>query len=292
MSGGCGQSYAILVKRLAGDGEPGVVERRYTDFLQLYQTVRRRFPTAVAQISFPRKALLGNFSLEVIQSRSTVFQNLLAGLHASHQPELAEFLFRRELTESHTILKEARFEEAAAMLKNVYLIQEKVLEELSYDTYYTLCLLVASLNAVDDAPQAQRFAEIALHYVDRYQTSEMTLPLLTLCTRLWWCVAGYRNSRKEIWLEEEKKLIFHQDNMPAHKCVLAMVELRNLRNDFLGHPLYSLDLAPSDFHLFPQLNKFVSGKRFVSNEEVDRAVDEYFNSLILEKRWTKCVEVK
>ena len=44
-------------------------------------------------------------------------------------------------------------------------------------------------------------------------------------------------------------------------------------------PPYSPDLAPSDFHLFPNLKKFVSGKCFVSNEEVERVVDEYFNSL-------------
>ncbi|UYV77164.1 hypothetical protein LAZ67_14003472 [Cordylochernes scorpioides] len=51
-----------------------------------------------------------------------------------------------------------------------------------------------------------------------------------------------------------------------------------------------------------RLKKLVSGERFVSNEEVKRAVDEYFDSLpdsrfwegilILEKRWTKCVKVK
>lgn len=50
--------------------------------------------------------------------------------------------------------------------------------------------------------------------------------------------------------------------------------------DLLAHPPpYSPDLAPSDFHLFADLKKFVSGKRFASNEKVERAVDEYFRSL-------------
>ena len=44
---------------------------------------------------------------------------------------------------------------------------------------------------------------------------------------------------------KKNKIIFHQDNTPAHKSV-AMGKLRDLRNDLLGHP----DLAPSDFHLF------------------------------------------
>lgn len=101
---------------------------------------------------------------------------------------------------------------------------------------------------------------------------------------------------------KKKKIIFHQDNAPVHKSALAMGKLRDLGYELLGHPPYSPDLAPSDFHLFPNLKKFVSGKRFVSNEEVEKAVDEYFDNLPeshfregilkLEKRWTKCVEVK
>ncbi|UYV61167.1 SETMAR [Cordylochernes scorpioides] len=65
----------------------------------------------------------------------------------------------------------------------------------------------------------------------------------------------------------------------AHKRVLAMAKLRDLKYDLLGNPSNSPDLASSDFHIFPYLKKFVSGKRFTSNEEVERAVDEYFNRL-------------
>ena len=50
-----------------------------------------------------------------------------------------------------------------------------------------------------------------------------------------------------------------------------MGKQRGLRYDMLGHP----DLGPSDFHLFPHQKKFVSGKHFASNEEVERAVDIY-----------------
>jgi hypothetical protein len=63
---------------------------------------------------------------------------------------------------------------------------------------------------------------------------------------------------------KKKKLIFHQDNAPAHKSVLAMRKLQDLRYNLLGHP----DLAPSDFHLFLNLKKFVSIKRFMSSAEV------------------------
>ena len=56
------------------------------------------------------------------------------------------------------------------------------------------------------------------------------------------------------------------------------------------------DLAPSDFHLFPNLKKFVSGMCFMSKEEVEyilRAFHSHFQEeiVILEKYWTECVEV-
>jgi histone-lysine N-methyltransferase SETMAR len=52
---------------------------------------------------------------------------------------------------------------------------------------------------------------------------------------------------------QKKKIIFHQDNAPAHKTVLAMGKLRDLHYELLEHSPYSPDLAPSDFCLFPKL---------------------------------------
>ncbi|EFN76357.1 hypothetical protein EAI_02829, partial [Harpegnathos saltator] len=60
-------------------------------------------------------------------------------------------------------------------------------------------------------------------------------------------------------------------------------------------------LAPSDYYLFPNLKKFLAGKRFTSNDEAIAATDGYFADLpeshfnngieLLEKRWNKCIEV-
>jgi hypothetical protein len=52
---------------------------------------------------------------------------------------------------------------------------------------------------------------------------------------------------------QKKKIIFHQDNTPAHKSVLAMGNLRDLHYELLEHPPDSPDLVPSDFYLFPKL---------------------------------------
>ena len=95
--------------------------------------------------------------------------------------------------------------------------------------------------------------------------------------------------------------MFHRDNAPAHKSVLAMAKLRDLRYELLEHPPYSPNLAPSVFCLFPNLKIFMAGMRFSSNEDVIAAVEGYFADLpesyfktgieLLEKRWTMCIDV-
>jgi len=74
---------------------------------------------------------------------------------------------------------------------------------------------------------------------------------------------------------QNKKISFHQDNAPAHKSVLAMGKLRDLHYELLEHPLYSSDLAPSDFCLFPKFKLFLAGQRFSSNQEAIAAVEGY-----------------
>jgi hypothetical protein len=60
----------------------------------------------------------------------------------------------------------------------------------------------------------------------------------------------------------KEKIIFHQDNAPTHKSVLAMGKLRDLHYKLLEHPPYSPDLAPSDFCLFRKLKLFLAGQPF------------------------------
>ena len=81
-----------------------------------------------------------------------------------------------------------------------------------------------------------------------------------------------------------------------------MAKIHELKFELLEHPPYSPDLAPSDFHLFPELKKFMRGKRFSSNEGVIAAVEAYFADLPdshlrdaihrLEDRWSKCINVQ
>ena len=51
-----------------------------------------------------------------------------------------------------------------------------------------------------------------------------------------------------------KWVLFSHNNAPAHRSLAAHKKLAYLGFQCLDHPLYSPDLAPSDYHLFPGLD--------------------------------------
>ena len=69
----------------------------------------------------------------------------------------------------------------------------------------------------------------------------------------------------------------------------------------LHHPVHSPDLAPSDYHLFTPLADALRGRKFSSDEAVQKAVHESlcdqpktFMSDGIHKlvdRWNKCIEM-
>ena len=72
--------------------------------------------------------------------------------------------------------------------------------------------------------------------------------------------------------------------------------------ELIPHPVYSPDLARSDFFLFPNLKKDIRGLHFRSDEEVVTAVEvwinrkdpDFFSSglMALEHRWSKCITLE
>jgi len=80
-----------------------------------------------------------------------------------------------------------------------------------------------------------------------------------------------------------------------------MAKINELKFELFPQPPYSPDLAPSDYHLFPNLKKWLGGKKFKSNGEVIDAVNEYFEGLdesdykngitALEHCYEKCIDL-
>jgi hypothetical protein len=52
--------------------------------------------------------------------------------------------------------------------------------------------------------------------------------------------------------------------------------LEKFKWDVLDHPPYSPDLAPSDFHLFLHLKKYLGGKKFDDYDEVQEEIMTWF----------------
>ena len=55
--------------------------------------------------------------------------------------------------------------------------------------------------------------------------------------------------------EVTEGILFLHDNAPAHRALASQKKLAYLGFQYLDHPPYSPDLAPSDYHLFPGLKK-------------------------------------
>jgi len=74
-------------------------------------------------------------------------------------------------------------------------------------------------------------------------------------------------------------ILYHHDNTPSHTSLKAMAKLDQLRFELVAHPPYSPDLAPSDYYVFPNLKRWLQGKRFTSSEKIIAETEAYFEGL-------------
>lgn len=66
-----------------------------------------------------------------------------------------------------------------------------------------------------------------------------------------------------------------RDNTHSHSAAAIVSAFRQLKFEFLPHPPYSQDLAPSDYHLFGPVNKASRGRRFASDDDVEDMVNSW-----------------
>ena len=60
-----------------------------------------------------------------------------------------------------------------------------------------------------------------------------------------------------------KGALFLHNNAPAHRALATQKKLAYLGFQYLDYPPYSLDLALSDYHLFPGLKKMIERSPFL-----------------------------
>ncbi|UYV79254.1 hypothetical protein LAZ67_17001791 [Cordylochernes scorpioides] len=69
-----------------------------------------------------------------------------------------------------------------------------------------------------------------------------------------------------------KGVRFHHDNARPHTAHQTTALIEEFGCELVSHPPYSPDVAPSDLHLFPELNKNLGGTQFQDDDELEEAV--------------------
>ena len=62
--------------------------------------------------------------------------------------------------------------------------------------------------------------------------------------------------------------VLHHDNASAHKALSEREFLATKQITLLENPAYSLDLAPSDFFLFPKIKEILKGRHFDESDDI------------------------
>ncbi|KAL4100983.1 hypothetical protein QTP88_021004 [Uroleucon formosanum] len=106
-----------------------------------------------------------------------------------------------------------------------------------------------------------------------------------------------RKKRQEKW--RNGTWFLHHDNAPAHSAPSIREFLADKKIPVVPHPLYSPDLAPCDFFLFPRLKSALKGQRFQDVEEIKANTAAELKAITLEQfqrtfqnwqdRWDHCI---
>lgn len=176
------------------DPNPVTIERRYSDFLELYDGLRKENPTLMGAVAFPKKVFLGNFSSDLIAERSAAFEAFLDHIVSSsvlrEMPCFLQFLQGKELTKACRLLDERRNEIAVPMLEDCFRLLNKIFLDRSRSVLLLLCRLVAACTTSPvPHPSAEKWAELALRRFDGvsdFYLLTLYIPLLQTCVHLWW----------------------------------------------------------------------------------------------------------
>ncbi|UYV60194.1 hypothetical protein LAZ67_1000361 [Cordylochernes scorpioides] len=105
--------------------------------------------------------------------------------------------------------------------------------------------------------------------------------------------------KRPLYAKRHDKVIYQHDNARPHVAKVAKETMEALQWDALPHPLYSPDIAPSDYHMFRSMTHGLAEQHFTSYEEAKNWVniwiaskdEEFFRHGIrmLPERWEKVV---
>ncbi|UYV79664.1 hypothetical protein LAZ67_18000215 [Cordylochernes scorpioides] len=98
---------------------------------------------------------------------------------------------------------------------------------------------------------------------------------------------GIRNKRRG---KLSKGVLFLHDNARPHTSCKTVSTIIKLGFEVLEHPAFSPDLAPSDYSLFGLLKKELKEKRFDSDEDVQKVMQDFFTRFLRVPIKRRCME--
>jgi hypothetical protein len=76
-----------------------------------------------------------------------------------------------------------------------------------------------------------------------------------------------------------RRFVMHMDNAPVHNCWRTTSFLADHNMVRLQYPSHSLDLAPSDFYLFPTVTEKLKDIEMVDEEDLFYQLQEVLNDI-------------
>ncbi|GBN10241.1 Histone-lysine N-methyltransferase SETMAR [Araneus ventricosus] len=73
-------------------------------------------------------------------------------------------------------------------------------------------------------------------------------------------------------------VVLLQDNARPHTAVATTILLQRFGWEVFDHPPYSPDLAPSDFHLFAHMKRWLGGQNFATDNELQTSVQNWLKT--------------
>ena len=118
------------------------------------------------------------------------------------------------------------------------------------------------------------------------------------CQQLMRLKQAIKKKRPE--LINKKGAVFHHDNARPHIALVTRQKLSEFGWEVLMYPLYSPDLAPSDYYLFRSLKNSLNGVNFSSKEASENHFVQFFAQksqkfysdgiMILPEKWQKVID--
>ncbi|CAL1538641.1 unnamed protein product, partial [Lymnaea stagnalis] len=185
------QIYTVLINphKEALRSAPTLVKRRYSDFENLHQQLKKKYPPAMTNISFPRKVFTGNFTSETIAKRSTAFEQYLAHLFSyfeiRYSYDFMYFFVQDDFTTAIQCFLNKDYSTAACSFEKTLPVIEKLYGDSHPHVFNCLCGLVISYSNMEKYAVAEACAEVALKCSGAADDETMASLMMTTIRLCW-----------------------------------------------------------------------------------------------------------